>query len=268
MSDIYYINLTGFFREKNVSIRDYSKLFIICDLVLDGKEVKLIEQGESGFTCVNSKLVADFYFKRLIDNKSIYRKKTPVEYRNEDNKIFISFADDNDIYEFCDIAFDDYIVFTLTAEDEEKISLQQGIKLYSVIDDLSDGKYIEKYDLKHFPTKSDCSQRIDAGIKRVSETMKYDLYVIDGNGNDDEIEPIRQSCKQNEKDIKICVVLMEGGHLETLYKQICELKIPNIMLFRKVDLYSLNRLIQQSNKCFFTQKYECIAKYICSKEEE
>lgn len=269
MGNIYYVNLTGFFQEEKVSVRDYLKLFLICDLVLDGKEVKLMEKSEKGYVCVNSKLIADFYFKRFIESKAIYRKNVPVEYSNEeDNQILISFTDDNDIFESGDrnTVFDEYCLFLLAAEDEEKIICQQNVKIYSVADDVISEKYIEKYDLKHLYNKKIESEKIDIGIKRVTDTMKYDLYVIDGNGNDGEIEALMKAYEQNDTSMKFCVVLMEGDNLENLYKKICEFDISSMMFFRKVDFLSLKQLVQRSNKCYFTQKYRWVEKYMCGRE--
>lgn len=260
MSNIYYIDLTGFFQEENVSIQDYLKLFIICDLVLDGKKVVLIEKRETGFTCVNEKLIADFYFKRFVENKSIYRKDIPVRYGSEDNRIWVSFADGKDVLESkgIDLSFSDHVCFLFSAEDKKKIMDEQDLKLYSIVDDLADGEYVRKYNLRHFLNKGDDLDRIDVGIKRVSENMRYDLYIVDGNGNEDEIDVIKKSCGENETGVKNCVVLMEGHNLQNLYKTICELNIANMLLFRKVDFYSLARLVQKSRKCYFTKRSACI----------
>lgn len=264
MENIYYINLTGFLKKKDVSIRDYVKLFLACDLVLDGKNIELIERRETEFISVNRKLIADFYFRKIITNKMFYSSNTKSNFSNLESKkrILISFVDDD--YDYNDEnsrnLFDEHRLFLLTNEERNCIDWKPNVKVYSLAEELSKENDIKVYLLKHAQMKDQQIDRLDNGIKRVIKKMKYDLFVIDGNGTGDEIDLIENRClKGNDK---ICVVQMEGENIDFLYNKLVRLNLNNIMLFRNIDFVSIKELIKNSRNCYFTKKYDYIAKYI------
>lgn len=262
MENIYYINLTGFFEKKDTSIRDYIKLFVICDLVLDGKNIELIEEREKGFISVNSKLIADFYFRKMINDKMFYRSNKKANFLELENKkkILISFVDDNYSEENSEKLFDEHRLFLLTSEESKYIDLKQSIKVFSLADELTKENEIKRFLLKHTHIKCQKTDSLDKGIKRVINKMKYDLFIIDGDGDGNEIDLIEESSMHGID--KICVVQMEGENVDYLYNKLVSLNLDNLILFRKIDLVSLNELIRNSTNYFFTEKYNYITKYM------